>query len=60
MARATAHNVDFSNVKDGGNFNTKRIEEGDYLGKITKVEDSPVKSGITRASPSTSSLSSWQ
>lgn len=45
MAKATAHNVDFTNVKDGGTFNTKRIEAGDYLAKIAKVEDAPVKNG---------------
>ena len=51
MAKASLHNVDFSNVKDGGNFNTKRIEEGDYLAKVIKVEDSPVKSGDNKGRP---------
>lgn len=36
-------NLDFSKVKDGGNFNKKRIPSGDYLATITKVEDSPAK-----------------
>lgn len=45
MAKATAHIADFTNVKEGGTFNTKRIEAGDYLAKIAKVEDAPVKSG---------------
>ena len=45
MAKATPVNADFTNVKEGGVFNTKRIEAGDYLAKIVKVEDSPVKSG---------------
>lgn len=40
---ATARTVDFSNVKDGGNFNKKRIPSGDYKAKITKVEDAKVK-----------------
>ena len=40
---ASSHNVDFSNVKEGGNFNKKRISAGDYLAKITKVEDAPSK-----------------
>lgn len=31
--------VDFSNVKDGGQFNRNRIPAGDYLAKIIKVED---------------------
>lgn len=35
--------VDFSNVKDGGQFNRSRIPAGDYLAKITNVEDSPSK-----------------
>lgn len=46
MANATAQNVDFSNVKDGGNFNRKRIPQGDYLAKITKIEDAKAKDGI--------------
>lgn len=40
-------NVDFTKVKDGGNFNKKRIPAGDYLATITKVEDSPSKSDGT-------------
>lgn len=40
---ASAKNVDFSKVKEGGNFNKKRIPAGDYLAKITKVEDAPAK-----------------
>jgi hypothetical protein len=40
---ASAKLVDFSNVKDGGNFNKSRIPSGDYLAKITKVEDSKSK-----------------
>ena len=36
---ATARNIDMSNVKEGGNFNKKRIPSGDYLAKIIKVED---------------------
>lgn len=42
-ATASARNVDFSNVKDGGNFNRRRIPAGDYLATITKVEDAPAK-----------------
>lgn len=37
--------LDFTNVKDGGNFSKKRMPAGDYLAKITKVEDSPAKDG---------------
>lgn len=37
--------LDFTNVKDGGNFSKKRMPSGDYLAKITKVEDSPAKDG---------------
>lgn len=40
---ATAKTIDLTNVKDGGNFNKKRMPEGDYPARITKVEDS--KSG---------------
>lgn len=40
---AKAINVDFSNVKDGGQFNKKRIPAGDYAAKITKVEDAKAK-----------------
>jgi hypothetical protein len=41
---ASAKNVDFSGVKDGGNFNKKRIPSGDYLATIVKVEDAESKS----------------
>jgi len=37
--------VDFTNVKDQGQFNTKRVTAGDYLAKVVKVEDAEVKSG---------------
>lgn len=40
---ATAQNIDFTNVKDGGNFNKARIPAGDYLAKITKIEDAEAK-----------------
>lgn len=40
---ASAKMVDFTNVKDGGNFNKNRIPAGDYLAKITKVEDAQAK-----------------
>jgi len=39
----TVKTVDFSNVKDGGNFNRNRIPAGDYLAKIVKVEDAVSK-----------------
>jgi hypothetical protein len=35
--------VDFSNVKERGNFNPKRVQEGDYRAVITKVEDGESK-----------------
>lgn len=41
--KASAQNVDFSNVKDGGNFNKNRIPAGDYLATVTKVEDAESK-----------------
>lgn len=40
---ATKKNLDFTNVKEGGNFSKKRMPVGDYLGKIVKVEDSMPK-----------------
>lgn len=36
---AQAAQLDFTNVKDGGNFNKRHQEEGDYRGKILKVAD---------------------
>ena len=35
--------IDFSNVKDQGNFNPKQVPAGDYLAKIVKVEDGQSK-----------------
>lgn len=40
---AKVRNLDFSKVKDGGNFNKSRIPAGDYLAKIIKVEDAVAK-----------------
>jgi hypothetical protein len=45
VATASPHVVDFSNVKDGGNFNKNRVPSGDYLAKVIKVEDSKTKDG---------------
>lgn len=42
-AKASAKNVDFSNVKDVGNFNKKRIPAGDYLATISNIEDAESK-----------------
>lgn len=36
---ATKRTVDFTNVKDGGNFNPKRKPAGDYRATITSVAD---------------------
>ena len=33
--------VDFSNVKESSGINPKRVEEGDYLAKVIKVESAP-------------------
>lgn len=42
--KASAAILDFTDVKDGGaSFNKKRVPAGDYLAKVTKVEDRPVK-----------------
>lgn len=49
MAEATARTkaaaavIDFTNVKEGSGFNKKRMPAGDYLARITRVEDSPSK-----------------
>lgn len=40
---ATTKIVDFTNTKEGGNFNKARIPSGDYLAKVVKVEDSKSK-----------------
>jgi len=40
---ATAVNIDFSNVKDGGTFNKKHYPSGDYLGKVISVVDTTKK-----------------
>lgn len=37
--KAQAAVVDFSNVKEGGNFNKKHYPPGDYLAKVVKVQD---------------------
>jgi hypothetical protein len=36
---ATAQAMDFTNVKEAGNFNPKRVPEGSYKAKIVKVDD---------------------
>lgn len=41
--KATAAIIDFSNVKERGNFNPKNIEAGDYAATITKVEQTEAK-----------------
>lgn len=40
---ATKHSLDFTNVKEGGTFSKKHMPAGDYLAKITKVEDASPK-----------------
>lgn len=40
---ASAKAVDFSNVKERGNFNPKHVTEGDYAATIVKVEDGESK-----------------
>jgi hypothetical protein len=40
---ATKQTIDFTNVKEGGNFSKKHMPAGDYLAKITKVEDAVPK-----------------
>ncbi len=43
MAGATKANLDFTNVREAGQFNKKHFPEGGHKGKITKVQDA--KSG---------------
>lgn len=45
MAKAvTSKVVDFTNVREGASFNKKRVPEGDYLARVTKVQDAEAKS----------------
>lgn len=42
---ATKRAMDFTNVKDQGNFNPRHREAGDYVMKITSVDDHTSKAG---------------
>ena len=42
--KAAAQVLDFTNVKERGDFNPKHIEAGDYTAKITKVTETETKS----------------
>lgn len=42
---ATKKILDFSNVKEQGNFNPRNVPEGDYIAKITAVDEGESKSG---------------
>lgn len=41
--KATAHVLDFTNVKDGGGFSPRRVAAGDYLARVISVADAPTK-----------------
>jgi len=41
--KASVQVADFSKVKDRGSFNPHQVEAGDYLAKVTKVEDAKSK-----------------
>ena len=43
--KAAAKVIDFGNVKERGNFNTKHVDDGDYSAKVTKVEFTQAKDG---------------
>lgn len=43
--KAAAKIVDFSNVKDRGNYNPKHVTPGDFRGKVTAVADEPARDG---------------
>jgi len=40
---ASAKALDMTDVKEGGQFNKKRIDSGDYLARVLKVDDAKVK-----------------
>ncbi len=40
---ASKANIDFTNVKEGGQFSKKRMPIGDYLARVVKVEDAQPK-----------------
>lgn len=42
---ATKKILDFSNVKEQGNFNPRNVPEGDYIAKITAVDEGESKQG---------------
>ena len=42
---ATKKILDFSNVKEQGNFNPRNVPEGDYIAKVTAVDEGESKSG---------------
>lgn len=44
---AKAAQLNFTNVKEGGNFSKRHQPSGDYLGKVTKVADAKSKSDGT-------------
>lgn len=43
--KAAAKVLDFTNVKERGDFNPKHIEPGDYTAKVTKVVETEAKDG---------------
>lgn len=43
MASASKQSIDFTNVKEGGSFSKKHMPAGDYLARVTKVEDAMPK-----------------
>ena len=42
---ATKKILDFSNVKEQGNFNPRNVPEGDYIAKVTAVDEGESRSG---------------
>lgn len=42
---ATKKNLDFTNVKEGGDFTTRHLPDGDYPAKVLKVVDHQSKKG---------------
>lgn len=47
----TAQILDMSKVKEQGAFNPRHMPEGDYLARVTKIEDAPVKKVENQGAP---------
>ncbi len=48
---ASARNIDMTNVKEGGAFNSRQVPAGDYRLRVVDVQDGEVKRGDNAGSP---------